>query len=228
MSSKDETPSIPAEKASTPHIYTGLNEVLGDLSSKGIGKARRNEQQKYNFRGIDDLYNVMSPMLAERKVLILPRVVANRVELRETKDGKQMYHVYVEVEYDLISVLDGSKYTARYPGEALDTSDKATNKAMTAAFKYLCFQLFCIPIEGQEDADAHSPEAQAPKAKARPEPEQSPQEFIDLLDIAPTMEALKSVFKSAWQGYPEQDFRSRFQRSYDARKTALLEQGGQP
>ena len=42
----------------------------------------------------------------------------------------------------------------------MDRSDKSTNKAMSAAFKYACFQTFCIPTEEMRDADAESPQAQ--------------------------------------------------------------------
>ena len=40
----------------------------------------------------------------------------------------------------------------------MDTGDKAINKAMAIAYKYLCFQLFCIPVDDMADPDAESPE----------------------------------------------------------------------
>ena len=45
-------------------------------------------------------------------------------------------------------------------GEGMDSGDKATNKAMAIAFKYACFQVFCIPTEEMNDPDSESPEAQ--------------------------------------------------------------------
>ena len=36
----------------------------------------------------------------------------------------------------------------------MDSADKATNKAMSAAYKYMAMQTFCIPTEGDNDADA--------------------------------------------------------------------------
>ena len=67
-----------------------------------------------------------------------------------------MFYVTVEAEFDLVSADDGSKHTIRTFGEAMDSGDKATNKAMSAAFKYAAFQAFCIPTEGDNDADAHT------------------------------------------------------------------------
>ncbi len=41
----------------------------------------------------------------------------------------------------------------------MDSGDKATNKAMAVAFKYACFQTFCIPTESlMDDPDATTPE----------------------------------------------------------------------
>jgi hypothetical protein len=40
----------------------------------------------------------------------------------------------------------------------MDSGDKATNKAMSAAYKYAAFQIFAIPTEGNPDADAETHE----------------------------------------------------------------------
>jgi hypothetical protein len=44
----------------------------------------------------------------------------------------------------------------------MDSGDKASNKAMSAAYKYAAFQAFCIPTEGDNDADATTHEVAAP------------------------------------------------------------------
>ncbi len=58
---------------------------------------------------------------------------------------------------------DGSSIEAVTIGEGMDSGDKATNKAMAVAFKYACFQVFCIPTEEMKDPDADTPE---PNVKA--------------------------------------------------------------
>lgn len=40
----------------------------------------------------------------------------------------------------------------------MDSGDKATNKAMSAAYKYAAFQAFAIPTEGDNDADGSTHE----------------------------------------------------------------------
>ena len=65
-----------------------------------------------------------------------------------------MLHVVVDMNFHFTSAIDGSVCTVRMAGESMDTGDKATNKAMSAAYKYACMQTFCIPTEGDNDADA--------------------------------------------------------------------------
>lgn len=138
----------------SPHVYVAINQVQGALAKEGIGKTRSNQQQGYKFRGIDDLFNALAPYLAEHNLCILPRILSREVTERVTAKGGVLFYVVIEAEYDFISSLDGSKHTVRVFGEAMDSADKATNKAMSAAYKCACFQGFCIPTEGDNDADA--------------------------------------------------------------------------
>ena len=83
----------------------------------------------------------------------------------------------VGVEYDIIAAEDGSRHVVRFVGEAMDSADKATNKAMSAAFKYMAMQTFCIPTEGDNDADSHTHEV-GPRVQ-QPAPRQAPVEQHD-------------------------------------------------
>lgn len=137
-------------------VYKAITAVQADMSKEGIGKSRKNTQQGYNFRGIDDVYNALAPMLARHGLCILPRMLSRTVTERETAKGGVLFYVIVEAEFDLVAAEDGSKHTVRTYGEAMDSGDKATNKAMSAAYKYAAFQAFAIPTEGDNDADAHT------------------------------------------------------------------------
>ena len=48
----------------TPHVFEAVNDVLKELAVEGIAKTRTNLQQKYRFRGIDDVYNALSAAMA--------------------------------------------------------------------------------------------------------------------------------------------------------------------
>lgn len=142
-----------------PCVYAAIAEVMGELAKVGIGKNNRNTQQNYKFRGIDDVYNALAPLLAKAKLLVLPRVQNRVVTERETKSGGVLFYVVLDVEFDFVAAADGSKHTVRVVGEAMDSGDKASNKAMSAAYKYACMEAFCIPTEGDNDADSttHEP-----------------------------------------------------------------------
>jgi hypothetical protein len=139
------------------NVYQLISAVAGDLAQAGIGKNQRNSQGTgYNFRGIDDVYNAIGPLLAKHGLSILPRTLARECVERVSGQGKALFYVTVDMEFDFVSAHDASKHTVKMYGEAMDSGDKATNKAMSAAYKYAMFQAFCIPTEGDNDADSQT------------------------------------------------------------------------
>jgi hypothetical protein len=178
-----------------PKVYGAIASVMADLAKRGISKEQTNTFDKYKFRGIDDVYNALAPILSSHGLLILPRVTERSSEERESKSGGAMFYITVAVEFDFISAEDGSSHTIRAYGEAMDRGDKGTNKAMTAAYKYACFEAFCIPVVGQEDADAEAPEV-VPKSPNAGRPTDGAWEAMDaeeqafLVRIAETMISL--------------------------------------
>lgn len=175
-------------------VYQAINKVQAALSQQGIAKNRRNTQGSgYNFRGIDDVYNALSPLLAEHGLCILPRVMSRSCEERSSKSGGALFYVTVEAEFDLVCAEDGSKHTVKTFGEAMDSGDKATNKAMSAAYKYAAFQAFSIPTEGENDADAHTHEVAARM------PENTLADWLDYINTASSVGELKSRLAEAEQ-----------------------------
>ena len=194
----------------TKKVYLAISNVIAELSRVGISKDQVNSQQKYRFRGIDQVYDALAPLLAKHKLVILPRVISREVTERKSSSGGALFCVVMEIEYDFVSAEDGSSHTIRVVGEAMDSGDKASNKALSTGFKYACFQAFCIPTEGADnDADAtmHSvssdpPKVLAmPKAKAESTPKLSAEERRKLIDhatklglgAAKTLEILKGM-----------------------------------
>lgn len=150
-------------------VYQAINSIQFALSKIGITKEGRNTQGAgYSFRGIDQVYNTLSPLLAEHKLCILPRVVKSMQTERQSSSNKTLIYSYVTMEFDLVSSEDGSKHTICTVGEAFDSGDKSMNKAMSAAYKYAAFQAFAIPTEGDNDADAHTHEVAAKKVIITP------------------------------------------------------------
>jgi len=149
------------------NVYAKIAAVQSELAKVGISKSRRNQQGSgYNFRGIDEVYNTLSPIMADQGLCILPRILGRMLTERSAKSGGTLFYVVVEAEFDFVSADDGSTHTVRTFGEAMDSGDKATNKAMSAAYKYAALMTFAIPTEGDNDADATTHEV----APAKREP----------------------------------------------------------
>jgi ERF superfamily len=147
-----------------PHVYQAIAETMARLAKQGISKDRKNEAQGYAFRGIDDVYNALAPIISDVGLCILPQVKSREVIERQTRNGGTLFYVNVDVDFHFVSTKDGSSHVVSMPGEAMDSGDKATNKAMSAAFKYACLQAFCIPTEGDNDADSSTHQI-APRAE---------------------------------------------------------------
>ena len=141
-------------------VYSKVADIMSEL--KAIGKNQRNQLQGYNFRGIDDFYNAINPLLSKYGVLTIPTVLSDSHEFTETTNSKgklvTVAHAFLEVKYTIVCAEDGSSFDAVVIGEGMDYSDKATNKAFSAAHKYLFIQLFVTPTEDTVDADMESPE----------------------------------------------------------------------
>jgi hypothetical protein len=135
-------------------VYAAIRNVASQMAKDGIGKTRENKEQRFKFRGIDETLNALAPVLAANGLVVLPRMLSRQITERQTKSGNPLFSVVVDAEFDFVATEDGSKHTVKTFGEAMDTGDKATNKAMSIAYKYAAFLAFCIPVEGMgEDAD---------------------------------------------------------------------------
>jgi hypothetical protein len=80
-------------------------------------------------------------------------------------------------------------------GEALDAGDKATSKAMSAAYKQAVVQLFCIPLQGSDDADASTHRIVRSQELADPDQgwDQWSLDIRDIIGICETEEAIRRV-----------------------------------
>ena len=166
-------------------VYEKIAAVTAELSKVGISKDSKNQSQGYAFRGIDQVYGALSPLLSKHGLCILPRVTDRQVIERQNQSGTALFYVTLTVEFDFVAAEDGSKHTVVTIGEAMDSGDKASNKAMSAAYKYAAFQAFCIPTEA-DDADAHTHEVAAPVVDSAIEA---------AVDLATNIEELNSVWK---------------------------------
>lgn len=203
----------------TNKVYAAIAAVMADMAKEGISKDRRNQQQGYNFRGIDEVYNALSPILSKHKLVMLPRILARECVERQTRNGGALFNVTVEAEFDLVCADDGSKHTIRTFGEAMDSADKATNKAMSAAYKYAAMQAFCIPTEGDNDADATTHDV-APQPKSQSGVEDF-NRHLNAISSATGIGKLQAAFATAWRSsLPDKD-KADLKAAYEQRKDEL-------
>ena len=135
-----------------------IYEAIGSIMKKGvaIGKEKRNQQQNFMYRGIDDVMNVFQPLMSEAGIFMVPEVLEAKREERQSSRGGNLIYSILKVRYTFYAE-DGSSVSAVVVGEGMDSGDKASNKAMAVAMKYAMFQTFCIPTEEMPDPDAETP-----------------------------------------------------------------------
>ena len=177
---------------SAPSVYAAINAITAELATNGIAKSRTNEVDDYKYRSIDDVLDRLAPLLAKHKLCVLPRALERTVTERSDELNHLLLHVALRVEFTLTSVDDGTSHNVEAYGEALDGGDKATAKAMSAAYKAAMVQTFCIPVSGAEDADRTSHRLK-PKTHS-PEPLQGwPQWCLDIEDIVSLCESEAAI-----------------------------------
>lgn len=135
------------------NIFEAISATMNDVGA--IGKNTKNTQQGFMFRGIDAVMNALQPAMIKNHIFVVPEVLDQKREERLTEKNKTLIYSICKVKYTFYAE-DGSSVSAVVIGEGMDTGDKATNKAMSIAFKYACFQVFCIPTEEMKDPDAES------------------------------------------------------------------------
>lgn len=152
-------------------IYEAICGVMEDIGA--VGKNDMNKSQGFKYRGIDAVMNALSPAMIKHKVFCVPEMVDQQREERKSAKGNMLIYSICRMRYRFYTT-DGSFVEAVTVGEGMDSGDKATNKAMAIAFKYACFQTFCIPTEElMDDPDRDCPEVGSGKRAAKTQRQQA-------------------------------------------------------
>ena len=117
-------------------IYGALLGIQTDIHAVGIDKCRKNKEQGFNFRGIDDALYAFAPLLTKWRVLLSPRYDGITTSKRATKSGSATYNVKLHGTFTFTHADDGSQHTVGpVYGEANDGQDKAVSKAESIAMR---------------------------------------------------------------------------------------------
>lgn len=144
------------------NIYESITSIMSE--GYAITKDKKNQQQGFKYRGIDDVMNTFFPLLSKHKVFCVPEVINCTREERQTTKGGNLIYSILTTRYTFYAE-DGSSVSAVVVGEGMDSGDKASNKALAVGMKYAMFQVFCIPTEEFVDPDETTPEPSVPKER---------------------------------------------------------------
>jgi hypothetical protein len=165
-------------------IAQALNEIMKAVGA--IAKKDKNTAQGFNFRGIDSVVNAVSPALQKFGVVIVPSVEEYEYQTVEIgRNRTAMGHVRVKVTYTFIGA-NGDAIKATVVGEAMDSGDKATAKAMSVAFRTALLQSLSLPTD-EVDPDANSYE------RSSAEDILAPEAVIAKINQSTTIETLSEV-----------------------------------
>jgi len=136
-------------------IYSLIGKAIGEIGAIGKDKTSKDRSggEQFKYRGIDQVYNALNPVMARLGIFFVPEVLDHKREEKTTRNGALLTYTIMTMRYTAYAP-DGSNIQMTVVGEAMDTGDKSTNKAMSVAMKYAMFQLFCIPTEEMKDPDA--------------------------------------------------------------------------
>ncbi len=179
-------PMPPAE------IYKLMPLVIRDVGA--IPKANQNKAQNYRFRSIDDVLNAIHPVLVQHNVAISFETTDYKTDVTTRKVGNKESQVYRATLLMRVTfwASDGSSITSTAAGEGLDYGgDKATNKAMSAAFKYACFFGLAIPFVETDDSDRTTKSVMSGPAGSASRDGQ--QEAISPPAVLPTEQAVEEM-----------------------------------
>jgi hypothetical protein len=172
-------------------IQKALLGAMHDIAKIGIAKLGKADAggARYNFRGIDQAMNEMSPILVNNRITVTPRYSELNVAERSKGDGKFMRFVTIKGSFTF-AADDGSSVVAEAYGEAMDSGDKATIKAQSVAFRTVLFQQFIVPLmamdtELDHDEDDEPTDGMSPGQLS---------DFLAAIDAAATVGELKTTY----------------------------------
>lgn len=172
-----------------------MSDSIAVLMGQAMSKLRAVEKDRrfdgpggFNFRGIDACMNAVGPVFRELGIVgPVPELLEAQYDTVST--GKRdMNRALVKVRYSFYGP-NGDVLTTVVPGEAVDTGDKGSAKAMSVACRIALLQTLCLPTQ-EPDPDEfvegltavqHARQAVVDAMNARGlEPEQVIQKYAEL------------------------------------------------
>jgi hypothetical protein len=143
------------EAPTQPSIHEAIAAVMDDIGV--VPKARHDGGVAYAFQGIAAILARAHPSFVKHHVMLTPHEIVHYDQKdRTTRNGGSQVQADLLIRWRLYGPA-GDFIEAMTWGHAFDTSDKAFNKAMTAAQKYALKLMLSIPDQ-EDDQDNERPE----------------------------------------------------------------------
>lgn len=193
------------------NVFEAWSKVMGDV--QGIRKGERNQQQGFNFRGIDTVVNAVGPVLRAHGVIIVPEAESIETERYQTAKGAVMQGVIALMRYTVIGP-EGDTFTGSAYGQASDSGDKAVTKAESVAYRTFLLQALTVPTdEPDPDASSHDRTVELDESAVL--------DWVAVLEAADSIEALQKSWNEAGKSGATRD--PRVVAAKDARKKVLTD-----
>lgn len=132
-----------------PNIYAAFSAAMEEVQA--VRKEGFNDDQRYNFRGVDQVVNAVGPIFRKHKIIPVPHHTVASYRDVQTSRGKPSREVTLTATYRFYGPA-GDFIEAVVPGESMDSGDKGTAKAMSVAYRIVLLQSLCIPTD-EKDPD---------------------------------------------------------------------------
>jgi hypothetical protein len=168
-------PSNP-EAPEAKHILTAIRAVMATV--RGIAKAGEmragtavNARVQYRFQKYDDMAEAIGTAFRDHGVMTqgtITEISYHNWDKKNKDGGTTMWtSCRLRKAFSFTSLVDGSHVTIEAAGEGSDSSDKATNKAETAAYKTAIKQAFTLSTADDSDPDETRPQVQGENVQVR-------------------------------------------------------------
>lgn len=137
-----------SEETKSKQIIAKMVRAMGKIG--GLPKSGVNPVHRYTYIEAKEVFEAVRKACVSENLVIVPSVISED-RTRTTSRGTPITTVNIEIT--VVDADSGETISMAWCGEAMDSEDKGTQKALTSAMKYGLMKLFLIG-EGEEDPDS--------------------------------------------------------------------------
>lgn len=213
-------------KNDKPTTLAGKLAKIGEEIGK-VDKGGYNSEQRFKFIEYAVVAGRIRTLFSEYGVIIKPEVLDYRMDEVSSKSGRVGYHYILHMRFSAINADNQEdKLESEWFSESIDYGDKGLNKAITSGTKYFIMRIFNISERDDEDNDASTPEAIAPRQAAPDQPRLSFEALRERVKTLTTDEAVDEAFHKTMDAYPSLTPRQieTISKIFNERKQAIADQ----